>query len=123
MTMLRGDITVENSSLDDTILVKSDGLALYHLAAMVDDHLMDVTHVIRGSEWLPTLPLHGHILRAFGWESPIFVHLSIFLKPSGKGKMSKRECADCDEGRSFDLHQRSAASWAICPRRWSTGSR
>ena len=91
---VRGDITVENSSLDDMILVKSDGLALYHLAAMVDDHLMDVTHVIRGSEWLSTFPLHGHILRAFGWEMPIFVHLSIFLKPSGKGKMSKRDMAD-----------------------------
>lgn len=92
--LLRGEITVENSSLDDYILVKSDGLALYHLAAMVDDHLMGVTHVIRGSEWLSTLPLHGHILRAFGWEAPVFVHLSIFLKPSGKGKMSKREAAE-----------------------------
>jgi glutamyl-tRNA synthetase len=91
---VRGDITVENSSLDDMILVKSDGLALYHLAAMVDDHLMNVTHVIRGSEWLSTFPLHGHILRAFGWELPVFVHLSIFLKPSGKGKMSKRETAE-----------------------------
>jgi glutamyl-tRNA synthetase len=85
---------VENSNLDDAILVKSDGLALYHLAAMVDDHLMNVTHVIRGSEWLSTFPLHGHILRAFGWEMPIFIHLSIFLKPSGKGKMSKRDMAD-----------------------------
>lgn len=91
--LLRGEITVENSSLDDSILIKSDGLALYHLAAMVDDHLMGVTHVIRGSEWLSTLPLHAHILRAFGWSEPIFVHLSIFLKPSGKGKMSKREAA------------------------------
>ncbi|MFM8319745.1 MAG: glutamate--tRNA ligase, partial [Chloroflexota bacterium] len=92
--LLRGEIVVENSSLDDSILVKSDGLALYHLAAMVDDHAMGVTHVIRGSEWLSTFPLHGHILRAFGWELPVFVHLSIFLKPSGKGKMSKRESAE-----------------------------
>jgi len=89
--LLRGEITVENRVLDDFILLKSDGLALYHLAAMVDDHLMDITHVIRGSEWLSTFPLHGHILRAFGWEEPVFVHLSVFLKPSGKGKMSKRE--------------------------------
>lgn len=95
---LRGDITVENSSLDDTILVKSDGLAVYHLAAMVDDHLMGVTHVIRGSEWLSTFPLHGNILRAFGWEMPIFIHLSIFLKPSGKGKMSKRDYAEAMQG-------------------------
>ena len=89
--LLRGDITVENRTLDDYILVKSDGWALYHLAAMVDDHLMGITHVIRGSEWLPTFPLHAHIYRAFGWEEPIWVHLSVFLKPSGKGKMSKRD--------------------------------
>jgi glutamyl-tRNA synthetase len=88
---LRGDITVENTSLDDSIIVRSDGLPVYHLAAMVDDYLMKVTHVIRGSEWLPTLPLHAHIIQAFGWQFPEFVHLSVFLKPTGKGKMSKRE--------------------------------
>jgi glutamyl-tRNA synthetase len=65
---------------------------------MVDDHLMDITHVIRGSEWLPTFPLHGLIYRAFGWEEPEWVHLSIFLKPSGKGKMSKRESAQLMKG-------------------------
>jgi glutamyl-tRNA synthetase len=91
---LRGEISVENQNLDDTILVKSDGWALYHLAAMVDDHLMGITHVIRGSEWLSTFPLHVRILRAFGWEEPDWVHLSIFLKPSGKGKMSKRDTAE-----------------------------
>jgi glutamyl-tRNA synthetase len=91
---VRGAITVENRQLDDYVIVKSDGLALYHLAAMVDDHLMRITHVIRGSEWLPTFPLHVHIIRALGWREPEFVHLSLFLKPSGKGKMSKREAAD-----------------------------
>jgi glutamyl-tRNA synthetase len=91
---LRGDITVENHTLDDYILVKSDGWALYHLAAMVDDHLMKITHVIRGSEWLPTFPLHALIYRAFGWQEPTWVHLSVFLKPSGKGKMSKRESSE-----------------------------
>ena len=91
---LRGDITVENRTLDDYILVKSDGWALYHLAAMVDDHLMQVTHVIRGSEWLPSFPLHVLIRRAFGWQDIVWIHLSVFLKPSGKGKMSKRESAD-----------------------------
>lgn len=91
---LRGDITVENRTLDDYILVKSDGWALYHLAAMVDDHLMKITHVIRGSEWLPTFPLHHLLYQAFGWEEPAFIHLSLFLKPSGKGKMSKRESAE-----------------------------
>jgi glutamyl-tRNA synthetase len=92
--LLRGDITVANSNLDDSILVKSDGWALYHLASMVDDHLMQISHVIRGSEWLGTFPLHSLIYRAFGWEEPVWMHLSVFLKPSGKGKMSKREAAD-----------------------------
>jgi glutamyl-tRNA synthetase len=88
---LRGDITVENSTLDDYILVKSDGLPVYHLAVVVDDHLMEITHAVRTSEWLPTFPLHGHIYKAFGWEQPIWIHPSIFLKPDGKGKMSKRD--------------------------------
>jgi glutamyl-tRNA synthetase len=91
---LRGEITVENKTIDDYIIVKSDGWALYHLAAMVDDHLMKISHVIRGSEWIPTLPLHHLILKAFGWDEPVWIHLSVFLKPSGKGKMSKRESAD-----------------------------
>ena len=100
--MLRGEITVENKTLDDFILVKSDGLALYHLAAMVDDHRMAVTHVIRGSEWLSTLPLHALVVRAFGWREPAWCHLSIFLKPSGKGKMSKRDTAQATtEGHSI----------------------
>jgi glutamyl-tRNA synthetase len=89
--LLRGPITTENSALDDSVMLKSDGLPTYHLAAMVDDHLMGITHVIRGSEWLPSLPLHTHIIRALGWEEPVFVHLSVFLKPSGKGKLSKRD--------------------------------
>ncbi len=92
--VLRGEISVENRTIDDYILVKSDGWALYHLAAMVDDFEMKITHVIRGSEWLPSLPLHALIIRAFGWPEPEWVHLSVFLKPSGKGKMSKRESAD-----------------------------
>jgi glutamyl-tRNA synthetase len=106
--LIRGNITVENKNIDDYILVKSDGWALYHLAAAIDDHLMNITHVIRGSEWLPTFPLHHLIHQAFGWEEPIWVHLSVFLKPSGKGKMSKREAADLkQDGYSIfikDLH-------------------
>jgi glutamyl-tRNA synthetase len=102
--LLRGSITTENSALDDTVLFKSDGLPTYHLAAMLDDHLMQITHVIRGSEWLPSLPLHTHIIRAFGWNEPVFVHLSVFLKPSGKGKMSKRDRADdMKDGHSIFL--------------------
>ncbi len=88
--LLRGEITVDNQTLDDYILLKSDGLPVYHLAAMVDDHLMRITHVLRSSEWLPTFPLHVLIYQAFGWEQPHWVHLSVFLNPSGKGKMSKR---------------------------------
>jgi len=90
---LRGDIVTENKYLDDYVLLKSDGLPTYHLAAIVDDHLMGITHVFRGSEWLATFPLHVQIVRAFGWEEPVWVHLSVFLKPSGQGKMSKREAA------------------------------
>jgi glutamyl-tRNA synthetase len=92
--LLRGDITVENANIGDYVIVTSNGGPTYHLAAMVDDHLMSITHVIRGSEWLSTFPLHVNILRAFGWEEPVWVHLSVFLKPSGKGKMSKRETAE-----------------------------
>jgi glutamyl-tRNA synthetase len=94
---IRGQITIENSNLDDTILIKSDGWALYHLAATVDDHLMQISHVIRGSEWLSTFPLHSLIHRSFGWDEPVWVHLSVFLKPSGKGKMSKREASELIE--------------------------
>jgi glutamyl-tRNA synthetase len=90
---LRGDIITENKYLDDYVLVRSDGLATYHLAALADDHDMQITHVLRGSEWLPTFPLHTQIVRAFGWDEPVWVHLSVFLKPSGKGKMSKRDAA------------------------------
>ncbi|MBI2758176.1 MAG: glutamate--tRNA ligase [Chloroflexi bacterium] len=92
--LLRGDIVIENKNLDDSVILKTDGLPTYHLAAMVDDHLMQITHVLRGSEWLGTFPLHVNIVRAFGWDEPEWVHLSIFLKPSGKGKMSKREAAE-----------------------------
>jgi glutamyl-tRNA synthetase len=88
---LRGDIVTENKQLNDYVLLKTDGLPTYHLAAVVDDHEMRITHVLRGSEWLGTFPLHVNIVRAFGWEEPVWVHLSVFLKPSGKGKLSKRD--------------------------------
>lgn len=96
--LLRGPITVENASLDDYILLKSDGMPVYHLAALVDDRLMGITHVLRSSEWLPTFPLHVLIYRAFGWDQPAWVHLSVFLNPSGKGKMSKRAMVEAKEG-------------------------
>jgi glutamyl-tRNA synthetase len=96
--LIRGPITVENANLDDYILLKSDGLALYHLAAMADDREMRITHVLRSSEWLPTFPLHVLIYQAFEWPQPIWVHLSVFLNPSGKGKMSKRHAVDAKRG-------------------------
>ncbi len=106
---LRGPITIENKFLDDSVLIKSDGWPTYHLAAMVDDHLMQITHVFRGSEWLGTFPLHVNIIRAFGWQEPVWMHLSVFLKPSGKGKMSKRETAEAmKDGYSIfvkDMHE------------------
>ncbi len=90
---IRGNIVTENRYLDDYILMRSDGLPTYHLSAMVDDHEMKITHVLRSAEWLPTFPLHVQIIRAFGWDEPIWIHPSILLKPSGKGKMSKRDTA------------------------------
>jgi glutamyl-tRNA synthetase len=90
---LRGPITVENNKIDDYVLVRSDSLAVYHLAAMIDDYEMKITDVIRGSEWLSTFPVHMHVLNALNLPIPKFYHLSLFLKPTGKGKMSKRETA------------------------------
>ena len=89
--VIRGDITVDYSQLDDFVILKSDSFPTYHLAAMVDDHDMQITHVLRGDEWLPSLPRHHLIYQAFGWEPPIFAHLPVILNPSGKGKMSKRK--------------------------------
>ncbi len=91
--MVRGEVVVNSSTLDDKILFKSDGMPTYHLANVVDDNLMAISHVIRGEEWLPSLPLHISLYRAFGWEHlmPKFAHLPLILKPTGKGKLSKRD--------------------------------
>lgn len=92
--MIRGHVSVNSSTLDDKVLYKSaDGLPTYHLANIVDDYLMEITHVIRGEEWLPSLPLHVLLYRAFGWEDrmPRFAHLPLLLKPTGGGKLSKRD--------------------------------
>ena len=92
--LLRGDVTINSSILDDKVLYKSaDDLPTYHLANIVDDHLMEVSHVIRGEEWLPSAPLHVLLYQAFGWEDtmPAFIHLPLLLKPDGKGKLSKRD--------------------------------
>ena len=92
--IIRGDVMIKSDVLDDKVLYKSaDELPTYHLANIVDDHLMEISHVIRGEEWLPSAPLHVLLYRAFGWEDtmPRFAHLPLLLKPDGKGKLSKRD--------------------------------
>ena len=89
--IIRDDIKFETNLLDDKVLFKSDGMPTYHLANIVDDHLMETSHVIRGEEWLPSMPLHSLLYKAFGWEAPEFAHLPLILKPIGNGKLSKRD--------------------------------
>ena len=89
--IIRGDINFDTNLLDDKVLFKSDGMPTYHLANIVDDHLMETSHVIRGEEWLPSMPLHVLLYKAFGWEAPEFAHLPLILKPIGNGKLSKRD--------------------------------
>ncbi|MDE0721778.1 MAG: glutamate--tRNA ligase [Flavobacteriales bacterium] len=88
---IRGEITISSAVVDDKVLVKADGLPTYHLANVVDDYGMEISHVIRGEEWLPSAPLHIMLYRAFGWDAPKFAHLSLILKPTGNGKLSKRD--------------------------------
>ena len=91
--IIRGDISIDSNTLDDKVLFKSDGMPTYHLANIVDDHLMQITHVIRGEEWLPSLALHNLLYDAFQWEAPLFAHLPLILNPTGKGKLSKRHAS------------------------------
>jgi len=93
---IRGEISVNTSQLEDKILLKSDGSATYHLASVVDDTLMEITHVIRGEEWLPSAPIHHYLYKVFDWEDskPSFAHLPLILNPDGKGKLSKRKLRD-----------------------------
>ncbi len=111
--LIRGEITVRNVQLDDFVLMKSDGFPVYHLAAMADDHAMGITHVIRGEEWLPSLPKHALIMRALGWREPIWCHLSVLKKPGAKGKMSKRDSQQRSktEGHSIFIHELRALGY------------
>lgn len=88
---IRGWVVVNTNNLDDKVLFKSDGMPTYHLANIVDDHTMEITHVIRGEEWLPSAPMHIMLYQAFGWEAPKFAHLPLLLRPDGNGKLSKRD--------------------------------
>lgn len=96
---LRGTITFDYASQQDTVLLKSDGFPTYHLAHVVDDHFMEISHVMRAVEWLPSFPLHWQLWQAFGWEPPTYVHLPVMLNPNGKGKMSKRNPPRDAQGR------------------------
>ncbi|MDX1415467.1 MAG: glutamate--tRNA ligase, partial [Candidatus Promineifilaceae bacterium] len=97
--VIRGDIIVKNIQIQDPVLLKSDGLPTYHLANVVDDHFMEISHILRADEWISTAPLHINLYRAFGWTMPIYAHLPLVLNPSGKGKLSKRTQAFNDSGQ------------------------
>lgn len=97
--MLRDDIVFDNSQLNDLVLLKSDGYPTYHLANVIDDHLMQISHIMRANEWIPTAPVHAQLYAAFGWEMPQIAHLPVMLNPNGKGKMSKRNPPVDDKGR------------------------
>ena len=99
---IRGEIRFENALLEDTILLKSDGYPTYHLANVVDDYLMQISHVMRGDEWVPSLPMHVIMYRAFGWDLPVFAHLPVILSPTGRGKMSKRRIVSAD-GKEYPV--------------------
>jgi len=89
--LLRGEIIINSSEVDDQVLLKSDGYPTYHLGVVVDDYLMQITHIMRGEEWISSAPKHVLLYEAFGWEKPVFAHIPVFLNPDGKGKMSKRK--------------------------------
>ena len=110
--IIRGEVQFDTNLLDDKVLFKSDGMPTYHLANIVDDHLMETSHVIRGEEWLPSMPLHVMLYRAFGWETPEFAHLPLILKPVGNGKLSKRD-GDKLGFPVFPLQWRDASSMTI----------
>jgi glutamyl-tRNA synthetase len=97
--MVRGDITYQNSQIYDAVLLKSDGLPTYHLANVVDDHFMEISHIMRADEWINTAPLHIRLYEAFGWPHPQYAHLSLVMNPSGKGKLSKRTQSFTDDGQ------------------------
>ncbi|MEJ2749000.1 MAG: glutamate--tRNA ligase family protein, partial [Anaerolineae bacterium] len=97
--VVRGNITYQNSQIYDAVLLKSDGLPTYHLANVIDDHFMEISHIMRADEWINTAPLHIRLYEAFGWQHPIYAHLSLVMNPSGKGKLSKRTQSFTDDGQ------------------------
>jgi len=113
--LIRGEIVFQNANLEDLVLLKSDGLPTYHLANVVDDHFMAISHIMRADEWIPTAPLHVQLYRAFGWEMPRIAHLPLILNPSGKGKLSKRNTAFQEEGREVLVQVREFQAAGYLP--------
>ena len=111
---IRGDITFQNENLSDVVIVKSDGIPTYHLANVIDDHAMAISHILRGDEWVSSMPLHIHLYHAFGWQPPIMAHLPVILNPTGKGKMSKRESRSPD-GRILPVFVRTFQELGYLP--------
>lgn len=112
--VIRGDITFQNAHLDDTVLLKSDGIPTYHLANVIDDHLMEISHILRGDEWVNSLPLHIHLYQAFDWVPPLMAHLPLILNPAGQGKMSKRE-GRAPDGRLLPVFVRTFQDLGYLP--------
>lgn len=113
--VIRGDITVQNNQLQDSVLLKSDGLPTYHLANVVDDHFMQISHILRADEWISTAPLHINLYAAFGWQHPVYAHLPVVLNPSGKGKLSKRTQAFDDSGQTVFVKTEEFRAGGILP--------
>jgi len=111
---IRGDITFQYAHLQDTVIMKSDGIPTYHLAVVVDDHLMEISHILRGDEWVNSTPLHVFLYSALGWEHPVFAHMSLILNPTGKGKMSKRE-GRAPDGRVLPVFVRTFKELGYLP--------
>ncbi len=97
--LVRGDVEFDNSTVQDMVLLKDDGFPTYHLAHIVDDYFMEISHVSRSIEWLPSFPLHAHLWQAFGWTMPHYLHLPVLLNPNGKGKLSKRHAGFSEDGK------------------------
>jgi glutamyl-tRNA synthetase len=112
--VIRGEITFQNANLQDTVLMKSDNIPTYHLANVIDDHLMEISHILRGDEWVNSLPLHLHLYSAFGWMPPVMAHLPLILNPTGKGKMSKRE-ERAPDGRVLPVFVRTFQEMGYLP--------
>jgi glutamyl-tRNA synthetase len=112
--VIKGAVTFRNENLQDAVLMKSDGIPTYQLANVVDDHLMEISHILRGDEWMNSLPLHWHLYAAFGWEPPVMAHLPLILNPTGQGKMSKRE-GRAPDGRLLPVFVRTFEALGYLP--------